>query len=297
MTFRIGVMTWLYSPQRYPIEDTITKLANEGVAIIGLDGARTQLDPRFLPSQDLLTRLHKLGKNLEVEYYQMHSCHGGSSGMTPNIYGQFCCAPVDIANTNEEERKFAVRATIKQVAYCSQIGCSRLTVHPGSGYEESSDLKNRLLRSYRKICQAAKKQGVEILIENVTGRVYCSKVDEILELIENIGTKNLGILIDTGHTALSKLDLSDEVRKAGSLLHGLHCHDNDGKKDLHRVPVPGKGVIDWNDLFEALFDVHYKGPFMIEVFGGDSTKGIPNRPDIPLRDIRKLPERFPILSF
>lgn len=297
MSYRIGVMTWLYSPQRYPIEEAITKLAKEGFTIIGLDGARTQLDPRFLPSQDLLTRLQKLSETLGVEYYQMHSCHGGSSGMTPNVYGQFCCSPVDIASTNDEERRFAVRATIKQIAHCSKIGCSRLTVHPGSGYEESSDLKDRLLRSYRKICKAAEKLGVEILIENVAGQIYCSKIDEILDLIEKIGTKNLGILIDTGHTALSKLVLSDEVRKAGSLLHGLHCHDNDGKKDLHLVPVPGRGVIDWNALIETLLDVHYKGPFMVEVFGGDSIKGIPNRPDIPLRDIRKLPERFPTLSF
>jgi len=50
---------------------------------------------------------------------------------------------------------------------------------------------------------------------------------------------------------------------AGPRLRTLHLHDNYGEVDDH-LP-PGRGTIDWADLFAALAEVGYARPLQLEL--------------------------------
>lgn len=51
----------------------------------------------------------------------------------------------------------------------------------------------------------------------------------------------------------------------GRHLRPLHINDNDGKKDHHWPP--GRGIINWLEVYSALKEVKYSGVFMLEFYG------------------------------
>jgi len=49
----------------------------------------------------------------------------------------------------------------------------------------------------------------------------------------------------------------------GSKIEVLHLNDNDTLKDQHKIPMTG--VIDWNEVFNALDEINYKGVYNMEL--------------------------------
>jgi sugar phosphate isomerase/epimerase len=83
------------------------------------------------------------------------------------------------------------------------------------------------------------------------------------------------------------------IRAIGKRLGALHIHDNDRRRDLHRIPFSGD--IDWNAVVKALRDVDYKGEFTLEAdtylqaFNAENIEeGVKNMADAA----RKLVEMF-----
>ena len=49
-------------------------------------------------------------------------------------------------------------------------------------------------------------------------------------------------------------------------LKALHLHDNDGREDMHVLPLTeGTGKVDWDALLKALADIGYEGDFTYKV--------------------------------
>ena len=87
----------------------------------------------------------------------------------------------------------------------------------------------------------------------------------MLQLLDAIDRPNVAINFDTSHANVVTLDIPSEIRAYGSSLRGTHISDNDGSGDQHRIP--GEGTINWPAVVEALGDIHYHGPFNLEVGG------------------------------
>ena len=51
----------------------------------------------------------------------------------------------------------------------------------------------------------------------------------------------------------------DPIINVGSSLCLLHCSENDRG-------IPGSGHVNWNEIFQALSDINYKGWLVIESF-------------------------------
>jgi sugar phosphate isomerase/epimerase len=71
----------------------------------------------------------------------------------------------------------------------------------------------------------------------------------------------LRLVIDTGHAQIVSSP-AIETRNAGARLMTTHVHDNDGRRDTH-LP-PGEGVVDWPAWLEALDEIEYTGPIVLE---------------------------------
>jgi sugar phosphate isomerase/epimerase len=82
----------------------------------------------------------------------------------------------------------------------------------------------------------------------------------MLEMLESIGSHNVGFTLDVGHA--NTVGLVDEfLDQLNNHISHVHIHDNMGKKDEH-LPL-GKGSIDWKRVTEKLSD--YKGIFVTEM--------------------------------
>ena len=76
------------------------------------------------------------------------------------------------------------------------------------------------------------------------------------------------VCIDTGHVNCAiqfydKVSVGDFIRAMGDSVVCLHMHDNNGLTDQHRLI--GTGTVDWQDTFNALDEVGYKGVYNLEV--------------------------------
>lgn len=83
------------------------------------------------------------------------------------------------------------------------------------------------------------------------------------------------ICVDTGHSnkamRFNNPKPADVIRRLGSDVTVLHLNDNDTLTDQHKIPTTG--VIDWEDVFDALDEIGYSGVYNMELalhfFGND----------------------------
>jgi D-psicose/D-tagatose/L-ribulose 3-epimerase len=83
---------------------------------------------------------------------------------------------------------------------------------------------------------------------------------DAVQLCKEIGSPQIGILLDTFHANIEEKQLGDAFRLAGPWLCHVHTCENDRG-------TPGSGHVPWPDVFAALEAIHYDGWLTIESFG------------------------------
>jgi D-psicose/D-tagatose/L-ribulose 3-epimerase len=84
-------------------------------------------------------------------------------------------------------------------------------------------------------------------------------VSQGLKFIDETGMENVGFHLDTFHMHLEEKDSADAIRKAGKKVFHFHACENDRG-------IPGTGQVHWEVIAQALKDINYQGPVVIESF-------------------------------
>lgn len=101
---------------------------------------------------------------------------------------------------------------------------------------------------WREVGRGVRKRRAQLFLENV----YEEKPEDLLKLLENLRSEEVGFCLDTGHTqAFGSTPLSRWIAVLGDFIGEIHLHDNDGKRDAH-LP-PGQGKIDFSALKRRLY--------------------------------------------
>lgn len=93
--------------------------------------------------------------------------------------------------------------------------------------------------------------------------------EQALALADMIGAPNVKIHLDTYHMNIEEKSWEAPVKLAGDRLCHFHLCENDRG-------IPGTGLVDWEELFAALGDLHYDGYAGLESFidvSGDMVAG------------------------
>jgi sugar phosphate isomerase/epimerase len=85
-----------------------------------------------------------------------------------------------------------------------------------------------------------------------------NNVDEGLEIIRELGHKNVGLLLDTFHMNIEEASIHDSIMKAAD--HLLHFHIADSNRWY-----PGAGHLDFQAIFKTLKTIEYHGPVSAEI--------------------------------
>jgi sugar phosphate isomerase/epimerase len=163
-----------------------------------------------------------------------------------------------------------------EIALAHQLGAETLVLHPACLGLSSPD-GHPDWPEIARITEDAAKFGVRLAMENLPDSM--ATLDRLLEKLgDDPKATNLGICIDVGHAALSHDAGREPIRNyleryIGQLVH-LHLHDNLGTTDDHLVP--GRGVIDWENVLGAILDAAYAGTAILEVYdpGGDPADAV-----------------------
>ncbi|MDD2438936.1 MAG: sugar phosphate isomerase/epimerase [Methanosarcinaceae archaeon] len=146
-------------------------------------------------------------------------------------------------------------------------------VHPGYLSPYGAQIPQKAcqtnLESLRELCEFAADFGILIAVENMPAypKIFGKYPDEIFEMLEAIGSYNVGFTFDVGHANTVGL-IDDFLGQLGARISHVHIHDNRGERDEH-LPL-GEGTVDWASVFEKLSD--YKGIFVNEM--GSIEEGI-----------------------
>lgn len=82
---------------------------------------------------------------------------------------------------------------------------------------------------------------------------------QAIEVVDRVAHPNCQILLDTFHMNVEEKSMGDAIRAAGPRLRHFHTCENDRG-------APGSGHIPWADIAQALQDINYDGPVIIESF-------------------------------
>jgi len=171
---------------------------------------------------------------------------------------------VDLGSIHPEIHRDSIDDLKRCVDWLQQAGGTYLVVHPGglSGPAEHSRRREALARGLLALAEHAKGTGVVVCVENMPPGVHPgSRMAELADLLAELDRPQLALALDTGHANLAA-GAAAETRAAGSRLATTHVHDNDGRQDTH-LP-PGTGTVDWVKWHQALDDVGYAGPILLE---------------------------------
>ncbi|MGY4707893.1 TIM barrel protein [Candidatus Bipolaricaulota sp. J31] len=92
-------------------------------------------------------------------------------------------------------------------------------------------------------------------------------VSEALDLIEEVGAENMGILFDTFHANIEEPDLAASIKAAGEWLFHVHLADSNRW-------VPGAGHLPFDEVFQALEEIDYRGGLILECFPRPSSDAL-----------------------
>jgi sugar phosphate isomerase/epimerase len=255
-TMTVGISTWVYVTAS--IEEAMKRIHGAGIQYVELWGnTAAHLDP-ITHQRERAGEVADTLKALDMKPVSLHAPFSG----------------LDISSADEDLRTVSVASTKRAVEFCREMACPQLVLHlsssPGVKSKASLDkVRAFAIESLDEITDYAHKNSVEILLENMVIHPnhlrMGSQVQELLELVSRFQERGIGVCIDTGHSLLNKQDPSEDIRQAGRHLRSLHINDNDGITDSHLVP--GRGIIDWPAVYNALKDVEYTGVFLFELYG------------------------------
>jgi len=176
---------------------------------------------------------------------------------------------VNVAWTNSGMREESLRQIKEAIEFTYDVGAELLTTHPGwkdmFGYRYPEEAYALAIEGHCELAEAAAEYGVKIAIENMPAfwLAFCSNPKEAKAMIRAVNRDNVGLTLDVGHAnLLGAKGIEEFITTLNDKIFLIHIHDNDGKKDQHRVI--GEGTIDFNRLIGLLAHNGVNVPLSIE---------------------------------
>lgn len=137
---------------------------------------------------------------------------------------------------------------------------------------DKSDMRSRSIESMREILKTAEENDVTYCVEAVNRfeSVLLNTAYEAVEYVKELDSNYIGVLLDTYHMNIEETNIADAIRLAGDRLKNFHTGENNRA-------APGRGHLDWDEIFKTLHDIKYTGSIVSEPFilmGGEVGRDI-----------------------
>jgi len=206
-----------------------------------------------------------------------------SEGLT--VFQVHLSSAPNLGHLEPTERLEGVECHKRWIHYALELGAQTLNVHPGGwrhlfDEKERKVVRDRNLGALKEIVKEVRKTNLKIALENVPisvimdenpGHGYGFHIEELSELVDNLGRKNVGICLDMGHAFGAGLDIREAILATKGYLIMTHLTDY---RDIYEIQhlLPGQGNIDWRVVANTLCEIKYRGPWVLEVSPWDKKR-------------------------
>ncbi|MBN2355088.1 sugar phosphate isomerase/epimerase, partial [candidate division KSB1 bacterium] len=121
-----------------------------------------------------------------------------------------------------------------------------------------------LTAAYQTACEIAAQAGLTYHLHPCFGSLTASS-DGFLYFYDAVGRDNLRFNLDTANQFALKEDLTLALRRLSDYIDYIHLSDNRGLRMEHLLP--GAGQINWDDFFETLHLIGFKGHIGLDIGG------------------------------
>jgi sugar phosphate isomerase/epimerase len=131
------------------------------------------------------------------------------------------------------------------------VGLVRGIVKPGVEHTQAMDW---LVEALRECSEAARPHGVRLALEPINRyeTTLINNAAEGLDLIEQVGADNFGLLLDTFHMNIEEADIEASIRACGERIFHFHVADSNRW-------YPGAGHLDFASVLTDLDATGYQG--------------------------------------
>lgn len=247
---KLGLTTGVYL--NYPIPEIINRLARFGYAGVDFWCGRPQIYRDDYSEQELKAFRQQV-EDLGME--------------VPSLLPAFYRYPHCLSSPNRKIRQDSVLYMKMCIDNAVLLGAPVVLVVPeasmfGQPVEEAWAY---LLESVDEVCNYARQYPLKLGIEAINHFVsdMVNTAADARRLIAALGHDNLGIVLDTGHIALSDEPAAEAIKIAGDRLLQVHINDNDGVNQQNLVP--GEGSFDFAGMIESLAAAGFDGYLSAEL--------------------------------
>ena len=197
----------------------------------------------------------------------------GAQILKQNGLGVSTCAAMgpdrDLIHPDEGIRKSGMDYLKQAILATEALGATNLVgplysavgrVWQSTPEERARDL-DTLTENLRELAEFAGNHGVLLGVEplNRFETSFVNLATQAIEVVDRVDHPSCGIMLDTFHMNIEEQCLGDAIRATGKRLVQLHSCENDRG-------APGSGHVPWQEVAQALKDIRYNGPVVIESF-------------------------------
>ncbi|MGV3661449.1 MAG: sugar phosphate isomerase/epimerase family protein [Prosthecobacter sp.] len=178
---------------------------------------------------------------------------------------------IDITSPDDGVREAAVQELLRACEAAACLGSGHVVLHPGperEGRPPDAEFVERMRHaavSLNRIAARCCELGVSLLLENMLAHLMFGHVRDMMYLLGEIKTYDVGTCLDTGHAHLAR-EMDVVIQKLSGHLKMVHVNDNFGDWDAH-LP-PGEGSIEWPRVMQELRRHGFRGGLVLELAGG-----------------------------
>ncbi|RDZ40137.1 sugar phosphate isomerase/epimerase [Haloferax sp. Atlit-19N] len=188
-----------------------------------------------------------------------------------------------LISADEEDRRWRIEYTKAAIDFAALVDAPAACVASGSSLPGTppSEAYEYLLESLDELTAYAEDVGVDLGIE-FEPELLVECTEEVLTLIDDVGSDALGVNFDVGHSAVYGENPAESIRQCAGHITGIHLEDIEGgRRGKHYHLIPGEGDIDFEPVFGALDDIGYDGFATFELYT------YPDEPDDAARRARE----------
>lgn len=258
---RFGVNTWVWTS---PLTTEELKKLAPHVAGMGFDWIEVPLEDTrapLSPSKSASAGIADLDHRLGAEIIRAHGL------------GVSACAAIgpdrDLIHPDPAIRENGMNYLRQAVEAASTLGATNLVgplysavgrTWPQTPDERARDL-DLLAQNLSELARYAGERGVVLCLEplNRFETSFINLAGQAIEVIDRVSHPACQIMLDTFHMNIEEKSAGAAIRTVGKRLRHLHACENDRG-------APGSGNVAWNEVAQALKDIGYDGPVVIESF-------------------------------
>lgn len=246
---KIGVSTLLFF--KIPLSEGIIVLLENGIRNIELFCDEPFANPLRISKKEI-QKIQKIKEKNNIKF----SIHAP-------------CFDLNTASINPRIREEVFKNYIGSLKLAKKVGANAVVVHLGNRSDMKVEQENSLNWSIdiiKRVLRTAEEYKICLLLENTDyGNLsIINNIEQLKKIIQGFNSPFLKAVLDTGHANLKGIEMPQLIKILGKRLGSLHISDNKGDKDSH-LP-PGKGVINFKSIFDALENIKFNGTAILEIY-------------------------------